>query len=334
VNTGLRLLLAATLALTVAIPAVNSVSATPTGYDIAPQFQSFYDRYGGVRTFGYAITPPKTENGRLVQYTERQRLEYHPEHRGTEYEVLLGLLGRETARAEGRSFAPGNAISGARYFPQTQQYMEPRFQSYWDSRGGVRIFGYPVTAPIWENGILIQYTERARFEYHPRNAGSSYEVLLGRLGRDLLGTSGGDAVPLSATTNDPADDLIEMLNDERVRAGAPRLVRTAQLNAIAIERSNDMARRSYFSHTTPEGRTVFDIMRSNGLSWVRAGETLHRNNAAQQNTQEAAERARRGFMNSDDHRRILTNGRYQQVGVGYAYGSDGRHYFTVIVMTP
>jgi hypothetical protein len=31
-----------------------------------------------------------------VQYFERNRLEYHPEHKGTEFEVLLGLLGVQT----------------------------------------------------------------------------------------------------------------------------------------------------------------------------------------------------------------------------------------------
>jgi hypothetical protein len=35
----------------------------------------------------------------LVQYFERNRLEYHPENRGTRYEMLLGLLGVEQFKA-------------------------------------------------------------------------------------------------------------------------------------------------------------------------------------------------------------------------------------------
>jgi hypothetical protein len=35
------------------------------------------------------------ENGRPVQYFERNRFEYHAENAGTRYEVLLGLLGRQ-----------------------------------------------------------------------------------------------------------------------------------------------------------------------------------------------------------------------------------------------
>jgi hypothetical protein len=36
-----------------------------------------------------------------VQYFERNRFEFHPENRGTRYEVLLGLLGNDLARNRG-----------------------------------------------------------------------------------------------------------------------------------------------------------------------------------------------------------------------------------------
>jgi hypothetical protein len=58
-------------------------------------------RLGGLPQFGYPISQPFREISRedgkeyLVQYFERQRFEYHPEKKGTEYEVLLGRLGAE-----------------------------------------------------------------------------------------------------------------------------------------------------------------------------------------------------------------------------------------------
>ena len=36
-----------------------------------------------------------------MQYFERARLEHHPEHAGTPYEVLLGLMGLETLNTGG-----------------------------------------------------------------------------------------------------------------------------------------------------------------------------------------------------------------------------------------
>ena len=52
------------------------------------------------------------------------------------------------------------------------------------------MFGYPISGEITENGRTVQYFERARFEWHPENKGTPYEVLLGHLGNQVLSTSG------------------------------------------------------------------------------------------------------------------------------------------------
>lgn len=59
-----------------------------------------------------------------------------------------------------------------------------RFQSFYDQSGGLPVFGYALSGPVYENNLFVQYFERQRFEYHPENAGTPYEVLLGRLGSD------------------------------------------------------------------------------------------------------------------------------------------------------
>ena len=62
---------------------------------------AFWARSGGVQQFGYPLSQPFMEVSKddgktyLVQYFERQRLEYHPENKGTRFEVLLGRLGAE-----------------------------------------------------------------------------------------------------------------------------------------------------------------------------------------------------------------------------------------------
>lgn len=60
-----------------------------------------WNQMGGLSQFGYPISQPFFETSRddgksyVVQYFQRQRLEYHPENKGTRYEVLLGRLGAE-----------------------------------------------------------------------------------------------------------------------------------------------------------------------------------------------------------------------------------------------
>jgi hypothetical protein len=59
-----------------------------------------------------------------------------------------------------------------------------QFLAYWQSKGGLAIFGYPISEPFQEGPYIVQYFERNRFELHPENAGTPYEVLLGLLGTD------------------------------------------------------------------------------------------------------------------------------------------------------
>jgi protocatechuate 3,4-dioxygenase beta subunit len=63
---------------------------------------TYWSQRGDVRQFGLPVTEPFIETrgdgaSYLVQYFERQRFEYHPEYKGTRYEILLGQLGTEQA---------------------------------------------------------------------------------------------------------------------------------------------------------------------------------------------------------------------------------------------
>jgi peptidoglycan/xylan/chitin deacetylase (PgdA/CDA1 family) len=77
-----------------------------TGHYLSYGFKAYWERYGGLRVFGYPLSEELSEGGRTVQYFERARFEWHPEHRGTRYEVLLGRLGADAAQRDGVSTAP------------------------------------------------------------------------------------------------------------------------------------------------------------------------------------------------------------------------------------
>jgi len=162
------------------------------GHTLSGTFKKYWDKNGGLAVFGYPISEEFPElsatDGKpyTVQYFQRNRFEYHPEFAETANEVLLGLLGSELTK--GRDFAPGQSIATTAngiYFTQTRHTLTDRFYNYWRNSGGLTIFGYPISEPFQEGGLLVQYFERNRFEYHPENAGGKYEVLLGLLGIDL-----------------------------------------------------------------------------------------------------------------------------------------------------
>lgn len=78
-----------------------------------------------------------------------------------------------------------------RCFAETGFCITGRFLSYWEQNGGLPVFGYPLTtaaeAVNAETGkaYLTQWFERARLELHPDQP-APYDVLLGRLGSDML----------------------------------------------------------------------------------------------------------------------------------------------------
>jgi peptidoglycan/xylan/chitin deacetylase (PgdA/CDA1 family) len=198
--------------------AFETVYFPVTGHHVSEPFLSTWRELGGLPTFGYPLSEPFEENGLLVQYFERERFEYHPENAGTEYEVLFGLLG--VWKAQGKTdpaFIPLPADStptdptNRRYFPETGHFLSNGFKQYWEANGGLRIFGYPISEEFLEDGYVGQYFERARFEWHPENAGTAYEILLGRLGADVAAANGVDtaAVPRRDGVPDYDERLFE-----------------------------------------------------------------------------------------------------------------------------
>jgi hypothetical protein len=155
------------------------------------RFRATWRGRGGLSIFGLPLSGPITlSNGVVVQYFERARLEYHPELAGTAYAVLLGRLAVELGEATPAVAAPTDAGDLAWYYTETGHGIGKSFRSYWRSRGGLALFGLPIGDPVTENGLLVQYFERARFELHPELAGTPYEVQLGHLGVAVLAAAG------------------------------------------------------------------------------------------------------------------------------------------------
>jgi hypothetical protein len=155
-------------------------------------------RSTGLMIFGYPISEPFVDNGRTVQYFERARLEHWPEYAGTQWEVQGTLLGNLLAQGRRdeppfRPLPPGTPSDSPDriIFQETGHSLAFGFKRYWEEHGGLWQFGFPISEEFSERNpqdgktYTVQYFERARFEWHPENAGTEYEILLGHLGRDF-----------------------------------------------------------------------------------------------------------------------------------------------------
>ena len=166
-----------------------------TGHNVGYAFRRFFEVHGGVDTFGYPRTEELTEGGRTVQYFQRARLEYHPEHAGTEREVQLAPLGALVTQSR-QPYPTGEPFESGpdrRFFPETGHGVHFAFLKFFEAHGGVAVFGYPISgeryeADHYQSGRIrtVQYFQRARLEYYPEHAGTPQAVQLGALGDELL----------------------------------------------------------------------------------------------------------------------------------------------------
>ncbi len=90
---------------------------------------------------------------------------------------------------------PQQQQNEARLFGETGWRVGGRLLEFWEGNGGLPIFGLPTTPQrreaTPEGNVEAQWFERERLEQHAANA-APYDVLLGRLGDELLRRAGRD----------------------------------------------------------------------------------------------------------------------------------------------
>ena len=96
-------------------------------------------------------------------------------------------------------------------FAATGHSLGGAFRRFWETRGGLARFGYPLTEEVIEpepgsgRPRTVQYFERARFEHFPELSGTPYEVQLSRLGETALQQAGIDWRALPSQSEAPPE---------------------------------------------------------------------------------------------------------------------------------
>jgi peptidoglycan/xylan/chitin deacetylase (PgdA/CDA1 family) len=183
-----------------------------TGHHVPELFVGAWWRFGGLPIIGFPVTEPFERDGMLVQHFERAVMEWHTGHAGTQYEVQLELLGnwiatdRDEPAFQRLNDNPLSDGDPGYWFPETGHTLQNSFRDYWNHYGGLQVFGYPISQEFEEDGRTVQYFERARFEWHPENAGTVYEVLLGHLGVEAAQAASVDMQPVARCDGVPVFD--------------------------------------------------------------------------------------------------------------------------------
>ncbi|MFC4950443.1 CAP domain-containing protein [Pseudonocardia sp. GCM10023141] len=181
-----------------------------------------------------------------------------------------------------------------------------------------------------ETVVLLAEFYRRDTAWRVRAIGQGYADGLGGLARDFGvdvadGPPAAPSAPVRATSI--TAEVVAATNAERAQHGLRPLTVDDRLTVAAQRHSEDMVRRSFFDHTSPDGGQPADRTSAAGYRYRKVAENI----AAGQRT--AAEVVR-GWMESPGHRRNILDGELTQIGVGHALGGSYGVYWTQVFGTP
>jgi len=242
-----------------------------TGHSVKGDFLRFYKSVRDPQlVFGYPITEQITsKDGKTVQYFQRARLELRADQPETQ-RVQLTSVG-QAAYKPADQLKLGNT-SGCDPFP-TGFSVCFAFLDFYKANGGVTQFGNPISPFEFHENLIVQYFEKARFEWRAdRPEGQRVVVTdLGRLYFDQLGEDQAYLRPVN-----PLDATINSILSIKVRAFVGKSVTRPsgqQTVYVIVQSQTGQAVSNATGKATvhwPDGRTedYFFTTNSSGLGTV------------------------------------------------------------------
>jgi uncharacterized protein YkwD len=109
--------------------------------------------------------------------------------------------------------------------------------------------------------------------------------------------------------------IVELVNNERGKAGCSPVTLNATLTKAAQAHSEDMAAHQNMSHTGSDGSDPGDRITRAGYSWSTYGENVAYGYAT-------PEKVMAGWMSSPGHKANILNCSFKEIGVGLAQPND------------
>jgi uncharacterized protein YkwD len=129
-------------------------------------------------------------------------------------------------------------------------------------------------------------------------------------GNPSPGPGSGGAAAMSPGEQAFADEVLRLVNVERISRGLAPLLWDDGAARAAFAHSVDMAQRGYFSHTSPEGQDTGDrLVAADAGSWSAWGENIAQG-------QPTPARVMSDWMGSQGHRENILRSYFTHLGVG------------------
>jgi uncharacterized protein YkwD len=120
---------------------------------------------------------------------------------------------------------------------------------------------------------------------------------------------------LAYATHVSNSSLLDSTNQQRAANGDKTLSMNDQLAKAAQAKAEDMAKRNYWSHNTPDGKEPWIFIDQTNYAYQKAGENLAYGFIS-------SGEAVAGWMNSPSHRENMLDPSYSEVGFGVANANN------------
>ncbi|WP_010095649.1 CAP domain-containing protein [Ornithinibacillus scapharcae] len=182
--------------------------------------------------------------------------------------------------------------------------------------------------PVGANAQIKMFKEPP-FDFYKVSKGDSFWFIAKRYGldyRELMRLNPnviptnmqiGSVIRLRPTATSPTtfeEQVAQLVNQERAKHGLSALTHRADIKNVAEKKAMDMINSNYFSHTSPNYGSPFDMLKTFGIRYRTAGENIAKGQKTPQEVMNA-------WMNSSGHRANILNGNYDSIGVGYYNGA-------------
>ncbi|WP_246941599.1 CAP domain-containing protein [Bacillus pinisoli] len=182
--------------------------------------------------------------------------------------------------------------------------------------------------PVYSNAQIKMFKEPP-FSHYKVSKGDSFWFIAKRYGLDYkelmrlnpdvepTNMHVGEVIRLKETAsnhNSFENQVVQLVNQERAKQGLKPLTHRADLKAVAHKKAEDMINSNYFSHTSPNYGSPFQMMKTFGISYTAAGENIAKGQKTPQEVMNA-------WMNSPGHRANILKPEFDTIGVGFYHSA-------------
>ncbi|HEY2495211.1 MAG TPA: CAP domain-containing protein [Paenibacillus sp.] len=182
-----------------------------------------------------------------------------------------------------------------------------------------------ITTKEAQNGIpsdllgLIQ-TPTGNPANQPPTGNPANQPPAGNSGEKVPTSSTGQAQEDKKDSSQFAQQVLDLVNQERSKAGLSSLSMNEELSNVAMVKAQDMYNNNYFDHNSPTHGSPFDMMKEFGITFNSAGENIAKG-------QTTPTQVMNDWMNSPGHKANILNNSYTHIGIAY-YNNEWVQEFT------